>query len=83
MVKQHVLSDVILRAEFWHKNSHINFNERQRKVLNRFGWFTEDMESLPIIMYLTYYDMNNNPINIENVLRANIMKQIILSLMKG
>jgi transcriptional regulator CtsR len=25
----------------------------------------------------------NNPINIENVLRANIMKQIILSLMKG
>jgi len=25
----------------------------------------------------------NNPINIENLLRANIMKQIILSLMKG
>ena len=25
----------------------------------------------------------NNPINIENVLRANIMKQIILSLIKG
>ena len=25
----------------------------------------------------------NNPINIENVLRANILKQIILSLMKG
>ena len=31
-----ILSDVILRAEFWHKNSHINFSERQRKVLNRF-----------------------------------------------
>ena len=25
----------------------------------------------------------NNPINIENILRANIMKQIILSIMKG
>ena len=25
----------------------------------------------------------NNPINMENVLRASIMKQIILSLMKG
>ena len=25
----------------------------------------------------------NNPINMENILRANIMKQIILSLMKG
>ena len=25
----------------------------------------------------------NNPINIENILRANILKQIILTLMKG
>ena len=31
-----VLSDVIKRAEFWQKNSNIIFNERQKKVLNRF-----------------------------------------------
>ena len=31
-----ILSDVIKRAEFWLKNSQIIFNERQRKVLNRF-----------------------------------------------
>ena len=31
-----ILSDVIKRAEFWHKNCNITFNERQKKVLNRF-----------------------------------------------
>ena len=43
-----------------------------RKVLNRFGWFTEDMESLPIIMYLTYYDMNNKPVIIQEGTRVEI-----------
>jgi Fic family protein len=31
-----ILSDVIKKAEFWQKKSNIMFNERQRKVLNRF-----------------------------------------------
>ena len=31
-----ILFDVIQRAEFWHKNSNIIFNARQKKVLNRF-----------------------------------------------
>ena len=31
-----ILADVFKRAEFWHKNSQVMFNERQRKVLNRF-----------------------------------------------
>ena len=31
-----ILKDVIKRAEFWHKNSEMVFNERQKKVLNRF-----------------------------------------------
>lgn len=36
-----------------------------RKLLTRYGWFTEDSESVPIILYLTYYDINNNPIRID------------------
>lgn len=31
-----ILSDVIKKAEFWQKNSNIIFNERQKKILNRF-----------------------------------------------
>lgn len=31
-----ILSDVIKKAEFWQKNSDIIFNERQKKILNRF-----------------------------------------------
>lgn len=31
-----ILTDVIRRAEFWNKHSEIVFNERQKKVLNRF-----------------------------------------------
>ena len=30
------MADVINKAEFWQKNSNIIFNERQKKVLNRF-----------------------------------------------
>lgn len=36
-----------------------------RKLLTRYGWFTENMEELPIILFLTYYDLNNNPIRID------------------
>ena len=31
-----IISDVIKRAEFWNKHSSVIFNERQKKVLNRF-----------------------------------------------
>ena len=31
-----ILASVIQRAEFWHKHSETIFNERQKKVLNRF-----------------------------------------------
>ena len=31
-----ILANVIQRAEFWHKHSETIFNERQKKVLNRF-----------------------------------------------
>lgn len=31
-----ILADVIKKAEFWHKNCNIIFNDRQKKVLNRF-----------------------------------------------
>lgn len=31
-----ILKDVLKRAEFWQKNINITFNERQKKVLNRF-----------------------------------------------
>lgn len=43
-----------------------------KKILNRYGWFTEDTESLPIIMYLTYYDMNNKPVLIQEGTRVEI-----------
>lgn len=31
-----ILADVIKKTEFWQKNSDINFNQRQKKVLNKF-----------------------------------------------
>lgn len=31
-----ILKNVLKRAEFWQKNTNITFNERQKKVLNRF-----------------------------------------------
>lgn len=43
-----------------------------RKILNRYGWFTEDTESLPIIMYLTYYDINNKPVILQEGVRVEI-----------
>lgn len=33
---EEILKGVLLRAEFWQKNINIAFNERQKKVLNRF-----------------------------------------------
>jgi len=36
-----------------------------RKLLTRYGWFVEGADSVPIVLYLTYYDMNNNMISID------------------
>ena len=36
-----------------------------RKILTRYGWFTEDQEQLPIILYLTYHDMEDKEIRID------------------
>ena len=36
-----------------------------RKMLTKYGWFTDDQKELPIILFITYYDMNNKPIAID------------------
>lgn len=36
-----------------------------RKLLTKYGWFVEGEGSVPIVLFLTYYDMNNNPICID------------------
>ena len=43
-----------------------------RKLLTKYGWFTEDQEGLPIILFLTYYDINNNLIQIDEGARISI-----------
>lgn len=36
-----------------------------RKVLTRYGWQPDEKEQLPIVLYLTYHDMNDNEIRID------------------
>lgn len=36
-----------------------------RKLLTKYGWQIEDQEQLPIILFLTYYDINNKQIRID------------------
>lgn len=43
---------------------HINTNP-SRKFLTQYGWFVEDQTQLPIILTLTYYDLKNKPIRID------------------
>lgn len=43
---------------------HLNENP-SRKILTRYGWQVEDNEQLPIILYLTYHDINDKPIRID------------------
>lgn len=51
-----------------------------RKLLTKYGWFTEDQEGLPIILFLTYYDINNNLIQIDEGARISISgKRTILA----
>jgi hypothetical protein len=34
-------------------------------MLTKYGWFVEDQTQLPIILFITYFDVNNNPISID------------------
>lgn len=43
-----------------------------RKLLTKYGWFTEDTESLPIILFLTYFDINNKPVMIQEGARVEL-----------
>lgn len=36
-----------------------------RKLLTKYGWFVEGADSVPIVLFLTYYDINNKPIHID------------------
>lgn len=36
-----------------------------RKILLKYNWFTEDEQSRPIVLYLTYYDLDNKEIQIQ------------------
>lgn len=36
-----------------------------RKLLTKYGWFVEGADSVPIVLFLTYYDINNKPIYID------------------
>lgn len=36
-----------------------------RQMLTRLGWFVENQTNLPILLFITFYDMNNNEISID------------------
>ena len=35
------------------------------KLISRYGWFVNEQEPLPVIAYITFHDINNKPIQIE------------------
>lgn len=43
---------------------HLEVNP-SRKLLTKYGWQVEDEDSLPVILYLTYHDMNDKLITID------------------
>lgn len=43
-----------------------------RKILLRYGWFTEDLQQLPIILFLTFYDIENKEILIQEGCKIEI-----------
>lgn len=45
-------------------------------TISRFGWFTEDQASLPVLAYITFTDVNNKPINIEEQCLIDIISMI-------
>ena len=50
---------------------HIDTNP-SRKLLTKYGWFVEDQEGMPIVLFLTYDDINNNPIRIDEGAKITI-----------
>lgn len=43
-----------------------------RKILLKYGWFTEDQQQLPIILFLTFYDIDNKQIDIQEGAKIEI-----------
>ena len=50
---------------------HIDTNP-SRKLLTKYGWFVEDQESMPIVLFLTYSDLENKPIRIDEGAKITI-----------
>jgi len=50
---------------------HIETNP-SRKLLTKYGWFVEDQENMPIVLFLTYSDINNKPIRIDEGAKITI-----------
>lgn len=46
------------------------------KTISRFGWFTEDQTALPILAYITFTDVDNKPIQIEEQCIIDIISMI-------
>lgn len=46
------------------------------KLISRYGWFTNNQEALPVIAYITFTDINNNPIQIEEYCIIDIVSFI-------
>ena len=64
-------------------NSPINIIQSQQLIKNFIERNLISAKEAEIIKSAISGKALNNPINMENILRANIMKQIILALMKG
>lgn len=46
------------------------------KTISRYGWFKEDQEALPILAYITFTDVDNKPIQIEEQCLIDIISMI-------
>ena len=46
------------------------------KLISRYGWFTNEQDPLPILAYITFTDINNNPIQIEEKCIINIVSMV-------
>lgn len=44
-------------------------------TISRYGWFVEDRNNLPILAYLTFYDLEGNPVKIEEQCLMEITSQ--------
>lgn len=44
-------------------------------TISKYGWFVEDRNNLPILAYLTFYDLEGNSVNIEEQCLIEITSQ--------